>query len=60
VVAGLVGARALTSVLFGVPPWDLMVLAGATLTLAVTALTASYVPARRAAGIDPACTLAAE
>jgi predicted permease len=58
--AGLVGARALSSLLFGVPPWDVAVLAGATAVLAGTALAASYLPARRAAAVDPACTLTAE
>lgn len=58
--AGLLGAQTLASLLFGVAPQDLAVLAGATSVLAATALAASYLPARRAAAIDPATTLAAE
>ena len=58
IAAGLLGARALSSVLFDVPPWDLVALTGATIVLAVTALAASYVPARRAATIDPSSALA--
>jgi predicted permease len=57
IVAGLFGARALSSVLFGVPPWDLAVLASATLVLTAAAFAASYLPARRAARIDPVRTL---
>jgi putative ABC transport system permease protein len=56
--AGLVSARALSSLLFGVPPWDIAVLLAAAGVLAATALLASYLPARRAARIDPATTLA--
>jgi putative ABC transport system permease protein len=58
--AGLLGARALSSVLFGVPVWDPVVLTGASAVLAATALGASYLPARRAAAVDPASTLTAE
>ena len=58
--AGLLAARGLTALLFGVPPWDIAVVGGATALLAATALAASYLPARRAAGIDPASTLASE
>jgi putative ABC transport system permease protein len=60
VIAGLVSARALSSVLFGVPPWDLVTLSAAVAVLALAVLTASYLPARRAAAVDPATTLAAE
>ena len=61
---GLVGALALTSTiesfLFGVSPMDpATVAAVAGLLLVVTAL-ASFVPARRAASVDPALTLRAE
>ena len=55
--AGLLGARALSSILFGVPPWDLLVLSVATVVLATTALVASYIPARRAARVDPVANL---
>jgi predicted permease len=58
--AGLLSARTMSSLLFGVPPWDVWVLAGATAILAATALGASYLPARRAARVDPATTLASD
>ena len=43
--------------LFGVRPWDPAMLAAATLLLALAALVASVVPARRAAGVEPMVAL---
>src|ERR1700678_1077699 len=50
--AVLVG-RTMQSTLYGVQALDLFVIAVVTVVLLVTALLASYLPARRAAGIDP-------
>ena len=54
---GIVGAvlvgRTMQSTLYGVQALDLFVIASVTAVLLVTALLASYLPARRAAGIDP-------
>ncbi len=58
--ATLVVARTLSSLLFGVPPWDPATLATAALLLALATLAASYLPARRAARVDPASILASE
>ena len=55
--AGWSAARALSSMLYGVPPWDPLALGAAGVVLTVTALGASYLPARRAARVDPATTL---
>ncbi len=57
VVVGVAAAMALTrlvkSMLYGVQPWDPATLvSGATLLLGV-ALAASWIPARRAAGVQP-------
>ena len=59
--AGLGGARVLArgmaGVLFGVSAGDVASWAGAASALALAALAAAYLPARRAAGIDPAAAL---
>lgn len=61
---GLAGAfalsRILESMLFGVGARDLAVFAGVPAVLAVVALTAMLVPARRAARVDPVRTLGEE
>jgi predicted permease len=43
--------------LFGVRPWDPIMLTVATLLLGFAALVASLIPARRAAGVDPMVAL---
>ena len=61
VVIGLAGAYALTrllaSLLYGVPPTDLPTFVCVSLVLVAIALLASYLPARRAAQIDPMAAL---
>jgi predicted permease len=63
-VIGLVGAAAasglLRSFLFGVSPFDLPVLILAAITVFLLALTASAIPAQRAASIDPMQALRGE
>jgi putative ABC transport system permease protein len=46
--------------LYNVHPWDAATLASAAALLAAAALAAGYVPARRAARIDPASVLGVE
>jgi predicted permease len=64
IVVGLAGAAALTrflaALLFGVTATDPLTLAGAAALLLVVAAVASWLPARRAAGVDPAQSLRAE
>jgi predicted permease len=55
---GLVATRSLSSILFGVTPSDPFTMGAAALVLSAAALAASYLPARRAARIDPARVLA--
>jgi len=57
--AVLVG-RTMQSTLYGVQALDLFVIASVTAVLLATALLASYLPARRAAGIDPMQALRTE
>jgi ABC-type lipoprotein release transport system permease subunit len=46
--------------LFGVQAWDVSTLAGVAVALGVCALMASYLPARRAALVNPVEALRAE
>jgi predicted permease len=54
---GLGGAvalgRVISSMLYGLKPWDPLTLMGATGLLVMVALLAGWVPARRAAGVEP-------
>jgi predicted permease len=63
-VAGLVGslcaASLIRSLLFGTRPWDAATLASVALALAGSALAASYLPAHRAASVNPVEALRAE
>jgi len=58
-IAILVG-KALTSMLYGVQPYDPGSFVFAVLGVVVVAIAASAVPARRAAGIDPLTALRSE
>jgi putative ABC transport system permease protein len=61
---GIAGAITLTglvkSLLFEVPPTDVLTFSGVGLTLLVAAALASYLPARRAAAVDPNVALRAD
>jgi putative ABC transport system permease protein len=56
----LAAARTASSMLFGLKPYDPATLAFAITTLALVAVAASYIPARRAAGVDPMVALREE
>ena len=57
VVAGIAGAlalgRVIATMLYGLKPWDPATFALAGALLILVALGASWIPARRAAGVDP-------
>jgi ABC-type antimicrobial peptide transport system permease subunit len=64
VIIGLGAAAGLTrlmsSLLFGISPLDPMTYAAGALLLAMAAVLASYLPARRASAVDPVEALRAE
>lgn len=59
-VAAVAAARLMSSVLFGVSPLDVTAYAAAVAATLLAAALATYVPARRAASVDPMETLRAE
>jgi putative ABC transport system permease protein len=64
IVIGVAGAaisgRILGTLLYGIAPWDPLSYAGAMSVLAVVAVIAGWIPARRAARVDPAVALRSE
>ena len=57
VPAAIGAGRLMKDQLFGVKPWDPVMLVFATLLLALAAVLASVIPARRAAGVEPMVAL---
>ena len=55
--AAIGAGKLMTDQLFGVKPWDPVMLTLTTLLLGIAALLASAIPARRAAGVDPIVAL---
>jgi ABC-type lipoprotein release transport system permease subunit len=59
-VAALALTRWMKTLLFGIEPTDLTTFAGIALLLALVALLACVIPARRAARVDPMTALREE
>lgn len=60
VLLGLVAARLFASLLYHTPPADVVTMVGVTVVLAMAAVAASWVPARRATRVNPVDALRAE
>jgi predicted permease len=56
----IVAASLIRKLLFGTQPWDITMLVCVAAVLGTSALLASFLPARRAASVDPVTTLRAE
>ena len=59
-VVSLAGGRVISSLLYDVSPRDPQVFATTTIALLAVALIACWIPARRAASVDPLTALRAE
>jgi putative ABC transport system permease protein len=61
IALGLVGAtivaRSIASLLYGITPFDITTFASVSLLLGIVGLSAGYIPARRAASVDPMVAL---
>jgi ABC-type antimicrobial peptide transport system permease subunit len=58
--AAIAAGYLMANQLFGVTPWNPLLLAGATVLLGLAALIAAAIPARRAASVDPIQALRSE
>jgi macrolide transport system ATP-binding/permease protein len=56
----ILAASLMRKLLFGTPPWDVTTLVCVATVLGASALLASFLPARRAASVDPMTALRAE
>jgi macrolide transport system ATP-binding/permease protein len=56
----ILAASLMRKLLFGTPPWDIATLVCVAVVLGASALLASFLPARRAASVDPISALRAE
>ena len=56
----VIAASLMRKLLFGTPPWDVTTLVSVAVVLGGSALLASFLPARRAASVDPISALRAE
>jgi ABC-type antimicrobial peptide transport system permease subunit len=60
IASALAAGRSLRALLFDISPTDWVTTAGTALVMLTIALTASYIPARRATRVDPMLVLRSE
>ncbi len=60
ILCSIGAAMLMRGLLFGVQAWDVATLSAVSVVLSISALVASYVPARRAARVDPMIALRCE
>ena len=60
IICALIATTLLRKLLFGVQSWDVATMVAVAAVLGISALMASYIPARRAASIDPINALRSE
>ncbi|MGA2599588.1 MAG: FtsX-like permease family protein [Bryobacteraceae bacterium] len=60
IAGSLAAATLIRGLLYGVRPWDLPTMAAAVTVLGLAALLASFIPARRAAAVNPVEALRSE
>jgi macrolide transport system ATP-binding/permease protein len=60
VACSVAAATLMRKLLFGTPPWDMPTLVAVAFVLGISAMLASFIPARRAASVDPIEALRAE
>jgi macrolide transport system ATP-binding/permease protein len=59
-VGSIAAGTFMRNLLFGVRPWDVSILSAVAAVLTISALLATFVPARRAASVDPVDALRSE
>jgi ABC-type antimicrobial peptide transport system permease subunit len=59
-LCSVLAATLIRKMLFGTPPWDPLTLASVTSLLTLSALFASFIPAHRAASVNPVEALRAD
>ena len=59
-IGAIIAASLMRKILFGTPPWDMTTFLCVAAVLGASALLASFLPARRAASVDPITALRAE
>jgi predicted permease len=59
-IAAFGATRLIANLLYGVPPTDIIAFGGAAVALGLAAVVASWIPARRAARVDPIIALRSE